>query len=103
MLSYIDVVLTLFIGILSFSRSLASAVKVPGRKKRRSLNNEPYLARPTLIELRSNEISYYSFMVSVDRCDECCKALDGLSSRICVPNKTEDVNLNVFKMITRIN
>ena len=25
------------------------------------------------------------------------------SGKICVPNKTEDVNLNVFNMMTRIN
>ena len=29
--------------------------------------------------------------------------LNDLSSRIYVPNKTEDVNLNVFTMITRLN
>ena len=31
-----------------------------------------------------------------------CNTLD-LSDRICVPNKTEDVNLIVFNMIIRIN
>ena len=29
--------------------------------------------------------------------------LNDLSSRVYVPNKTEDVNLNVFTMITRLN
>ena len=32
-----------------------------------------------------------------------CNTLDDLSDRICVPNKTEDVNLSVFNMIIRIN
>ena len=42
-------------------------------------------------------------MVSLDECDGSCNSLDDLSSRICVPNKTEDVNLDVFNIITGIN
>ena len=32
-----------------------------------------------------------------------CNTLNDLSNRVCVPNKTEDLNLNVFNMITRTN
>ena len=42
-------------------------------------------------------------MVNLDRCNGSCNAPDDLSSRRCVPNKIEDVNLSVFNMITRIN
>ena len=38
-----------------------------------------------------------------DRCNGSCNALDNLHREICVPNKTEDVNLSVFNMITRVN
>ena len=30
-------------------------------------------------------------------------ALNDLSSRVCVPHETEDLNLPVFNMLTRIN
>ena len=42
-------------------------------------------------------------MVSLDRCNKICNALEDPSGRICVPNKTEDVNLNVFNKIARID
>ena len=42
-------------------------------------------------------------MVSLGRCNGSCNTLDDLSIRTCVLNKTEDVNLNVFIVITRIN
>ena len=42
-------------------------------------------------------------MVSLDGCNGSCKTLDDISSGICVPNKTEDVNLSVFNIIARIN
>ena len=32
-----------------------------------------------------------------------CNTLNDLSNRICVPNKTEGLNLNVFNMIAGIN
>ena len=38
-------------------------------------------------------------MVILNRWDGSFNTLDDLSSRICVPNKKEDVNINVVKMI----
>ena len=40
-------------------------------------------------------------MVILNRWDGSFNTLDDLSSRICVPNKKEDVNINVVKMIIR--
>ena len=42
-------------------------------------------------------------MVSLDRYIGSCNAIDDFSGRICVLVKTEDVNSNIFKMITVIN
>ena len=43
-------------------------------------------------------------IVSLHRCHGSCNTLDiNLSSKIGAPNKTEDVNLNVFNMIPGIN
>ena len=50
-----------FTVLLSFSGSSARIAM--------SLNNDSCLARPTLIDLNSNELHNYSFMVSLDRCN----------------------------------
>ena len=42
-------------------------------------------------------------MVKLDRCVGSCNTLNDLSNKVCVPNKTEDLNLSVFNMITGIN
>ena len=42
-------------------------------------------------------------MVNLDRCNGIYNAFDNASSKICVPNKIEDVNLSVFNIITRTN
>ena len=65
------------------------------------------MTQPTLINLHPNEYSqkfhYYPFAVNLDRCVGSCNTLNDLSSEVCGPNKTEDLNLSVFKMITVIN
>ena len=62
----------------------------------------------TLINLHLDEYSkklhYYPFAVKLDRCvGSYNNTLNDLSSKVCVSNKTEDLNLNVFDMITGIN
>ena len=65
------------------------------------------MTQPTLINLYSNEYSqefhYYPFAVKLDRCAGSCNTINDLSNKACVPNKTEDLNLSVFNMITGIN
>ena len=59
-----------------------------------------------LINLHPNEYSqefhYYPFAAKLDRCVGSCNSLIDLSNRVCIPNKTEDLNLSVFNMITFI-
>ena len=39
----------------------------------------------------------------MNKCDMSCNAFDDLFARRCFPNKMEDMNLKVFKMIKAIN
>ena len=50
----------------------------------------------------SQEFHYYPFSVKLDRCSGSCNTLNDLSKQVCVSNKAEDLNLNVFKIITGI-
>ena len=65
------------------------------------------MIQPTLINLLPNkytqELHYYSFVVKLDRCIGSCNTLYDLSSKVCFPNRTEDLNISVFNMITGIN
>ena len=65
------------------------------------------MTQPTLINLHPNKYSEefhcYPFAFTLDRCVGSCNTLNGLSSKVCFPNKTEDLNLSVFNMITEIN
>ena len=71
------------------------------------LSNQKCMTQPTVINLRPNEYSqdfhYYPYAVKLDRCVGSCNTLNDLSNKVCVPSKTEDLNLSVFNMITGIN
>ena len=62
---------------------------------------------PILISLHPNEYSqefhFYPFSVKQDSCVGSCNTINDLSNKVCIPNKTEDLNLSVFSMITGMN
>ena len=66
-----------------------------------SLSNHKYVTQPTLIY--SQEFNYFPFKVKLDRCVGSCNTLNDLSNNAFVPNKTKDLNLSVFNIITGTN
>ena len=72
-----------------------------------TLSNQKYMTQPTLINSYPNEYSqeynHYPFVEKLDRFVGSCNNFNDLSNKVCVPDKTEDLNLSVFTMITGIN
>ena len=79
---------SLFIVLLSFSKSLATKFL---------FLNEPCMIRETIIDMNPNELRYYPFMISFNKCTGSCNVL---SPKICVPKEIKDINVTVFNMIT---
>ena len=50
-----------------------------------------------------SRISLLSIAGKLDRCVGSCNTVNNLSNKVSVPNKTEDLNLSMLNMITRIN
>ena len=91
----------IFIGLLTGIISASNHTKCV------FLSNQKFMIQPTLINLHPNEYNqefqYYPFVVKLDRCVGICNTLNDLSNNVCVLNKTEDLNLSVFNMVTGIN
>ena len=90
-----------------FIRLLTALVNGSNHTKCMSLSNQKCMTQPTLINIHpkeySQELRYYLFVVELDRCVGSSNTLNDLSNKICVPNKTEDLILSVFNMISGIN
>ena len=41
----------------------------------------------------SQEFHYYLFTLKLDKCVGSCNTLNDLSNNVCIPNKTEDLNI----------
>ena len=91
----------IFIGLLT------SIVSASNHTKCVLLSNHKCVTQPTLINLHPNEYSqefhYYPFAVKLDRYVGSCNTLNDLSIKVCVPNKTEDLDLSIFNMITGVS
>ena len=72
-----------------------------------SYSNQKCVTQPTLFDVHANEYSQelhnYLFPVNLDMCVGSCNTFDGLSYKVCAPNKTKDLNLHVFNKTAGIN
>ena len=80
----------------------------PDHTKCISLNNQKWIAQPSLINLDPNEyiegtIHFHTFAINLDRCVRSRNYFNDLPNRLCVSNKTENVNASAFSIITGIN
>ena len=60
-----------------------------------SLNNWPCQARPTSLNINSNETLYYPFSDSVSKCGGSCNTIDNPYAWVYVPNTAE-----IFELIS---
>ena len=90
-----------------FTGLLTGLVSGSNNTKCISLSNQKCEIQPTLTNLHPNEYSqelhYYTYVVKLDRCVGTYNTHNDLSNKVGVPDKTEDLNLSVFNMITGIN
>ena len=86
---------------------LAGIIIASNHTKCLSLSNQKCEIQPILININPNEYSQkfhcYPFVAKLDKYVGSCNTLNDLSNKVCVPNKTEDLNLSMFNMITGRN
>ena len=84
-----------------------SIVNASNQTKCILLSNQKSMAQSTLINLHPNEycqeFHYYPFLVKLHRCVGSYNTLSDLSNKEWIPNKTNDLNLSLFNMLTEIN
>ena len=84
----------------TFIGLLRSIVDASNHTKCVSLSNGKCEIQSTLINLHSNEYSqklhFFLFSVKFSRYVGCCNNLNDSSTKACIPNKTEDLNLSVL-------
>ena len=102
-----DLFLKMLVGLLSFCtigifcESLVSISKGP--IKCIFVDNHPCQARPTLVDINSDETLFYQFAVSVNKCGGSCNTIDDSYAWVWVRNKAKNMNVKVFNLISELN
>ena len=68
-----------------------------------TFNNQPCKARPTLVNINSNETLFYPFIVSVNKCGGRCNTINDPHTRVCVPNKVKNMGVKVLNLTSGVN
>ena len=66
------------------------------------INNQPYMARPTYIDLNLLEFQCYSFIISLDKLGKCnggCNSVEDLFTNMCIPSQTKDIMLKLHSKV----
>ena len=86
-----------------FTGLFTSIVSNTNHTKCVSLSNQKCQIKTALINLNLNkcsqELHYFSFVVKLGKCVGKLNALNGLSSKVRVPNKTVDMNIHAFNLV----
>ena len=68
-----------------------------------SMNNQESKVRPEIININSNEPSFYPYSVKISKCSGSCNSTNYLHAKVCVPDVVKNVNVRVFNLMSRTN
>ena len=67
------------------------------------MNNRECKIRPETINTNSNESSFYSYSILINKYSGSCNNINGPYAKLCVSNVVKDMNIKVFNLISKIN
>ena len=68
-----------------------------------SMDNEECKARTKIIHVNRNEPLFYSYSIKANKCGGSCNSLNDPYAKLCVPDIVKNINVKVFKLVSRIN
>ena len=68
-----------------------------------SLNNQEYRIRPEIININSNEPTFYPYSIKVNKCSGSCNNINDPHGKLFVPNFVNNINIKVVNVISITN
>ena len=66
-----------------------------------SMNSQEWKVRPEIININSNEPSFYD--VKINKCSGSCNNIHDPYAEMCIPDVIKNLNLKVFNLMPRTN
>ena len=68
-----------------------------------SIRNQECRIRPEIININSNEPSFYPYSVKINKCSGSCNNINNPESKMCAPDVIKNINVKVFNIMSRTN
>ena len=68
-----------------------------------SMSNQECKIRPAIININSNEPSFYPYSILVNKCSGSCNDINDLHAKLYVTDVIKNMNFKVFNLMSRIN
>ena len=61
-----------------------------------SMNNQKCKKRSEIININSNEPSFYPYSIVINKCSGSCNSINNPDAKLCVPDAAKKINVKVF-------
>ena len=68
-----------------------------------TMKNRNCKIRTKIIDINSNELLFYLFSVSLNKCSGSCNNINDPYAKLCVPDLAKNINVKVFNLMSRNN
>ena len=89
--------------MMFFGCNVANVNSLNAVRKYISMNNQDCKIRPEIININSNEPLFFSYSIKVNKCSGSCNNINGLYSKLRVPDVVKNSNVKVFNLMSRTN
>ena len=66
-----------------------------------SMNNQGCRVRPEIINVNSNEPSFYPYSIKIIKCSGSCNNINDPYAKLYVPDVVKNINVKVFNLMSR--
>ena len=67
------------------------------------MNNQECKIRPQIININSNESSFYPYSIKINKCSGSCNNINDPYVKLCVSDAVKNINVKVFNLMARRN
>ena len=68
-----------------------------------SMNNQKCKVRPEIVDVNSNEPSFYPFSIKRSKWSGSCNNINDLYAKLCVSDVVKNLNIKTFNLMSRTN
>ena len=68
-----------------------------------SMNDQEFKIRPNIINVNSNESTFYPYSILVNKCSGSCNNINNPYAKLRVPDVVKNINIKVFNLMPRTN